>query len=514
MDRYDSIVIGAGHNGLVCAAILARGGHKVLLLEAAPAPGGLAGTREFHPGFRSSVAHSIGHFPDAVARELNLGAHGYDPWHTRLALIGLGESNQHVTLGTDAVAGVSDADTQAYRDYMRQMATYADALQPFWLKTMPRIGPGNAGDLLTLAQLAWSLRSLGRKDMAEFLRIASLPARDLVEERFVSELLRASLCWDGLIGSRMAPRSPNSAVLMLLYRMAESNRGMHAIPAGGVAGLIAALVKSAVGHGVEIRCGTPVREIRVAAARHGPAATGVTTMDGEQIAAKQVVSATDPQRTFIELVGVRHLDIGFTNRIRRLRSDGLVGKLHLALDGLPTFSGLATPLGRLLIAPNMDAIEFAYDDSKYGRSSADPVLEIVLPSIADPSLAPSGKHVLSAHVMYIPRHRKGGWNNDARHAVAERCIERIARYAPGIRQQIEHVEFLTPADLESAYRVTGGHWHHTEFAMDQMLMMRPTYDAAQYRTPIESLYLCGAGCHPAGDLTGAAGYNAAREMLA
>jgi phytoene dehydrogenase-like protein len=181
---------------------------------------------------------------------------------------------------------------------------------------------------------------------------------------------------------------------------------------------------------------------------------------------------------------------------------------------LPEFPGLGRPDGRLLIAPDVDALEFAFDDSKYGRCSAEPVMEIVLPSHVDPSLAPAGKHVLSAHVMYIPRHLKGGWNESAKEAIAERCIDRLARYAPGIRAQIEHCEFLTPADLETEYRVTGGHWHHTEFAMDQMLMMRPTYDAAQYRTPINGLFLCGAGCHPGGDLTGAPGYNAAREILA
>ncbi|MEO1246731.1 MAG: NAD(P)/FAD-dependent oxidoreductase [Pseudomonadota bacterium] len=513
MDRYDSIIVGAGHNGLVCAALLARGGQKVLVLEAAAAPGGLAATREFHPGYTASVAHSISGFSAAVSRDLELSSYGYNPGENPLPLIGLSESQEHVTVSRDSVSGVSDADSRAYRDYRRRMAKFADALKPFWSKTMPRIGPGSLRDLLTFAHMGWSIRKLGKSDMQEFMRVASLPARDLMEEQFSSELLKASLSWDGLIGSRMAPRSPNSSVLMMLYRMAEDGRGLHSIPAGGASGLIAALQRCAEAAGAEIRCGTAVRKIAVDGGESGLTATGVTTAAGEQIAAERVVSAADPQRTFIDLVGVEHLDIGFTNRVRRLRCDGLVGKLHLALDGVPEFTGLDAPRGRLLIAPNVDAIEFAYDDSKYGSCSAEPVMELTLPSLCDSSLAPAGSHVLSAHVMYVPARLKGGWTDAARQAICERSIARIERYAPGIRDLIVGQEFLTPADLESDYRVTGGHWHHTEFAMDQMLMMRPTYGAAQYRTPVPGLFLCGAGCHPGGDLNGLAGYNAAREIL-
>ena len=208
-----------------------------------------------------------------------------------------------------------------------------------------------------------------------------------------------------------------------------------------------------------------------------------------------------------------NLEIGFTNRIRRLRCDGYVAKLHLALNGLPEFSGLANPDGRMIIAPDMDTIEFAFDDAKYGECSKQPVMEIVLPSMHDASLAPAGQHVLSAHVMYAPYRLTGGWNDAARDSFCERAIDTIARYAPGIREQIIHQELLTPLDLERNYGVTGGHWHHTEFALDQALMMRPTYAAAQYSTPLPGLYLCGAGCHPGGDLAGGPGHNAAREIL-
>ena len=229
--------------------------------------------------------------------------------------------------------------------------------------------------------------------------------------------------------------------------------------------------------------------------------------------ADRVVSAADPHTTCFDLVGGQNLEIECTNRTRRLRCDGYVAKLHLALDGLPAFDGLERPDGRMIIAPDMDSIEFAFDDAKYGESAGQPVMEIVIPSLQDASLAPNGQHVLSAHVMYVPYRLKGGWTDEAREALCERAIDTIARYAPGIRKQILHRDLLTPLDLERTCNVTGGHWHHTEFAMDQMLMMRPTYDAAQYSTPIPGLYLCGAGSHPGGGLMGGPGHNAAPGIL-
>jgi len=512
-DKYDSIIIGAGHNGLVCAAYLAKSGQRVLVLEASSAPGGLAAKREFHPGFHSSVAHSVSHFSQKVASDLDLAAHGFENTAQPLRMIGLSAGEEHVVLRQGSLNGPGAGDIASYEDYSRLMHRFADALNPFWLKTMPRIGIGSLKDMMTFAHVGLNIRRLGKDDMREFMRIAALPARDLLDEFFDNEVLKAMLSWDGLIGSRLAPRSPNSAVLMMLYRMAGETRGAHAIPACGIDGIVSALSASAKASGAEIRCAATVGRILIEGSTDGLLATGVQLTDGEKIAADRVISATDPQRTFLDLVGVEHLEIGFTNRIRRLRCDGYVAKLHLALDGLPAFKGLDRPDGRLIVASNMDAIEFAFDDAKYGECSAEPVMEIILPSLHDSSLAPEGKHVLSAHVMYVPHDLTGGWSDSARDQVRERTIDAIAEYAPGIRQQILHSELLTPADLEQHYRVTGGHWHHTDFAMDQMLMMRPTYEAAQYGTPIPGLYLCAAGCHPGGDITGAAGHNAACEIL-
>jgi len=507
LSRYDSIIIGAGHNGLVCATYLARAGQRVLVLESAGTVGGLAANREFHPGFKASIAHRVNHFPKSIARELGLKAHGLKTGDAATPGVGLSPAGKHVYLSGGELQGVSDADSKAYAEYQRQMQRFATALEPFWLKTIPRIGQKNLKDLLSFGHMGLNLRRLGKTDMREFLRVFSLPMRDLMDENFDSEGLKSLLSWDGLIGSKLAPRSPNNAVLTLLYRMAGASMN------GTVSTLVDALETAATTAGVEIRTDAKVQRILIDRSASGLRANGVQMQDGEEIDAHRVVSSADPQTTFLRLVGVENLEIGFTSRINRLRCKGYVAKMHLALNKIPGFTGIEDLGERMIIAPDLDAIEFAFDDAKYGMWSEHPVMEITLPSVHDASLAPSGRHVLSAHVMFVPYELKGGWNVAARDELGERIIDAIEPYAPGIRASIIGRELLTPADLERVYGVTGGHWHHTEMALDQMLMMRPTYEAAQYSTPIPGLYLCGAGSHPGGDLTGAAGHNAAREIL-
>ena len=506
MNRFNSIIIGAGHNGLVCAAYLAKKGQRVLLLESSDRLGGLAASREFHPGFRTSVAHSIYHFPQKIVKDLDLESFGFVASSQRLPTIGLSKDGNHVVVHKDTVSGVGESDINAYQHLSRLMQRFADMLKPFWLKTIPRISLHSLTDLFTFGHMGLSVRMLGKTDMREFLRITALPPRDLMDENFQNEMLKAILSWDGLIGSKLAPRSPNHAVLAMLYRRAGEQHD-------SVGGLIEALHGATSASGVDIRTGTAVERILIHADDKGLAAEGVQLANGEMIMADRVISAADPQTTFLKLVGAENLEIEFTNRIRRLRCEGYVAKLHLALSELPNFTGLVKPAGRMIIAADMDAIEFAFDDAKYGECSQQPVMEIVIPSLYDPSLAPAGQHVLSAHVMYAPYRLKGGWNEAAREVFTQRVIDTLACYAPGLREQILHHELLTPQDLEQDYNVTGGHWHHTEFALDQILMMRPTYEAAQYSTPLSGLYICSAGCHPGGDLTGGPGHNAAREIL-
>ena len=513
MQHYDTIVIGAGHNGLVCAAYLAAAGQNVLVLEAADAAGGLASTREFHPGFRVSVAHTLNHFAPEVAAELKLSHHGFTDVGPPLPTIGLGAGGDHVQVAADAVIGVPDRDATRYRDYVAQMRRFANALRPSWLKTMPRVGNNSLRELLTFAQVGLKLRLLGKKDMREFLRVAALPARDLMDENFDDDLLKATLAWDGLIGSRQAPRSPNNTVLTMLYRMIGEHGGAHSLPAGGVEALVEALVSAAREAGAELRLGSAVDRLLVHGDENGLRVNGVKLANGEQIAAARVVSAADPRQTFLQLLGVEHLEIEFSNRINRLRCHGYVAKLHLALSGLPEFTGLDRPDGRMIIAPTMDTLEFAWDDAKYGRLPEQPVMEVMIPSLHQPSLAPRDQHVLSAHAMYVPYELSGGWNEEARATLQSRLLDTLCQYAPSLREHILHAQLLTPADLETDWNLSGGHWHHGELAMDQMLMMRPTYEAAQYATPVPGLYLCSAGSHPGGGIVGAAGRNAAREIL-
>ena len=513
MHHYDTIIIGGGHNGLVCSAYLAKKGHHVLVLEASDNLGGLAETREFHPGFKASVAHSISNFSTKVAKDLNLSAYGFTSGATPLTTVGLNASGEHVTLNGLGVEGVGVEDVESYKEYRQVMQKFTNLLHPFWHKTMPRIGDNSLPSRMTFGQLVLKLRLLGKEDMGEFMRIATLPARDLMDENFDSDLLKAVLSWDGLIGSKMAPRSPNATVLSLLYRMTGEHGGAHIIPAEGIESLFIALKEAAERAGAEIRTGTRVSRILIQADESGLKTNGVKLASGETITANRVVSTTDPKRTFLELVGIENLEIEFTNRIRRLRSEGYVAKLHLALNGVPKFTGLDKPDGRLIIAPNLDAIEFAFDDAKYGECSKQPVMEVVIPSLHNESLAPVGQHVLSAHVMYVPYELKSSWTDQTRAVLQEKVIDTLSIYAPDIKEHILYSEVLTPLDLEQRHGVTGGHWHHTELSLDQMFMMRPTYEAAQYATPIPGRYVCGAGSHPGGGLVGASGHNAAHEML-
>ncbi len=483
------------------------------MLEASDNLGGLAETREFHPGFKASVAHSISNFSTKVAKDLNLSAYGFTSGAAPMTTVGLNASGEHVTLTGLEVEGVGVEDVESYKEYRQVMQKFTNLLHPFWHKTMPRIGDNSLPSRMTFGQLGLKLRLLGKEDMGEFMRIATLPARDLMDENFDSDLLKAVLCWDGLIGSKMAPRSPNATVLSLLYRMTGEHGGAHIIPAEGIESLFIALKETAERAGAEIRTGTRVSRILIQADESGLKTNGVKLASGETITANRVVSTTDPKRTFLELVGIENLEIEFTNRIRRLRSEGYVAKLHLALNGVPKFTGLDKPDGRLIIAPNMDAIEFAFDDAKYGECSKQPVMEVVIPSLHNESLAPVGQHVLSAHVMYVPYELKSSWTDQTRAVLQEKIIDTLSIYAPDIKEHILYSEVLTPLDLEQRHGATGGHWHHTELSLDQMFMMRPTYEAAQYATPIPGLYVCGAGCHPGGGLVGASGHNAAHEML-
>ncbi|MBV8910388.1 MAG: NAD(P)/FAD-dependent oxidoreductase [Gammaproteobacteria bacterium] len=508
------IVVGGGHNGLTCATYLARSGRRVLVLEAAERLGGAAVTREFTPGFRTSAcAHLLHLMPAALMRELSLASHGLRFAAADLPTVALAEDSRHLPLGragSAALATRSARDATALGEWRTLLTRFAHALHPVLTRTPPRLGSDARPDTYGLLELGWRIRRLGRRDMRELLRIGGMCVHDLLEERFELPLLKGALALDAVLGTNYGPRSPGT-VLSLLYRVAAS-RGADslALPRGGLGAVAEALAAAARAAGAEIRVASPVSRILV----RGDRVAGVVLASGEEIGATTVVSSADPRSTFLGLLGSEHLDAGFVRRVSQLRSRGLAAKLHLALDRLPAFPGLETAQlnGRLLVAPSADYIERAYNHSKYNECSQAPMLEISVPTLADPDLAPPGKHVMSVIAQYAPYTVAGGWEGQRR-AFGDRIVDTLTAFAPQLRECIVASELLTPQDIEREFRIHGGHWHHAELALDQFLMVRPVPGAAQYRTPVPGLFLCGAGCHPGGGVMGLPGRNAARAMM-
>jgi phytoene dehydrogenase-like protein len=513
--RHDCIVIGGGHNGLTCAAYLARAGRSVLVLEAAAQLGGAAVTREFAPGFRvSACAHLLHLMPGSLMSELGLAAHGLKLAAERMPTVALAADGAHLTLDDPAGGvprGCTPADAAAYGAYRERLQRLAAALAPVLGITPPRLATSAWADRRTLLGLAWRLRTMGRRDMRELLRIGGMCVHDLLEEHFEAPLLKGALAFDAVLGSNYGPRSPGT-VFTLLYRLAGAagEGGALAQPAGGLGAVSQALAGAAAAAGAEIRTGASVARIVVRADR----AVGVVLESGEEILAGAVVSSADPKTTFLRLLGPEHLDAGFVRRIVHVRARGLAAKLHVGLDGPPQFTGLgATGLrGRLLWAPSPEHIERAYNHSKYGEFSSAPMLEITVPTAADTTLAPHGSHVISVIAQYAPYGLAAGWTS-AREPFTRLLLDTLEALAPGLRARVRHAELLTPTDIEREFRISGGHWHHAELALDQFFMLRPVPGVAQYRAPVDGLYLCGAGCHPGGGVMGIAGRNAARALM-
>jgi phytoene dehydrogenase-like protein len=522
-EMRDVLIIGGGHNGLVTAFYLAKAGFKPLVLEGRPQVGGCAITDEFHPGFRcSTLAHNTGPLHPGVMRDMQLARHGLKLVTPEVNTVSLTPDGRALVLYSDAkkaaqeIGQWSAKDATAYGDFGAALAKIGKVIGEALALTPPNIDNPSSGDLWGMLKTGRSARNLGKKDLYRVLRWGPMAVADLVAEFFDTEPLRATIAARGIFGTFLGPWSAGSALVLLLRAAADpSPAGGIQFTVGGAGAITKAMAAAAKEAGAEIRTDAAVTEIRV---KDG-VATGVVLASGEEISAKAVVSNADPKRTLMRLVDPAHLTPDFVQKIKNYRSLGTVAKINLALSALPEFPSLKAKSngnllqGRIQISPEIDYLERAFDESKYGNFSRSPYLEIALPSLSDPTLAPTGQHVMSVYMQYAPYNLKNSDWETQRSALGETVVKTIAQYAPNFPELVLHHQIITPKDLEETYGLTGGQIYHGELALDQFFTMRPLLDWARYKTPIDRLFLCGNGTHPGTGLTGASGVNAAREIL-
>ena len=521
-ERRDIVIIGGGHNGLVTAFYLAKAGFKPLVLERRQQLGGAAVTDEFSPGFRcSTLAHTAGSIRPEVFRDMALDRHGLKLITSEIAAVALTPEGRALTLYNDVnkssreIAGFSQKDARNYPEFQESLGKMGKVIGDALALTPPNIDDPSRSDLWGMLQTGRAIRKLGKKDMFRLLRWGPMAVADLVAEYFETELLRATVAARGIFGTFLGPWSAGSS-LVLLIRAAGDNHpaGSSVFASGGVGSVTQAMASAAKQAGAEIRTGVDVRQVRI---KDG-AATGVVLANGEEISARAVISNADPKRTFLKLVDPTHLTPDFVQKTKNYRMPGTVAKVNLALSGLPEFTALKGAANgalksRIHIGPEIDYLEHAFDDSKYGNFSRQPYLEVTIPSLVDPSLAPAGKHVMSIYVQYAPfKLKEGDWDSQ-RGALGDTVVNTIAQYAPNLPSLVTDGQIITPKDLEETYGLTGGHIFHGELALDQFFTMRPLLDWARYRTPIANFHLCGSGTHPGAGLTGGSGANAAREIV-
>jgi len=520
-EKRDVVIIGGGHNGLVAAFYLAKAGFKPLILERRAQPGGAAITEEFHPGFNcSTLAHSAGPIRPDIASAMQLEKHGLKLITPEIGVVSLTPDGRALMLYNDAqktareIAKFSPKDAAKYPELQESIRKIGSVIGDALKLTPPNIDDPSNTDLWGMLQTGRALRKLGKKDLYRLLRWGPMAIADLAAEYFDTDLLRATVAARGIFGTFLGPWSAGSALVLLLRGAGDPRpAGSAHFAAGGIGSVTQAMASSAKAAGAEIRTGAEVAEIRVI----DGAATAVILQSGEEIPAKAIISNADPKRTLLELVDPTHLAPDFAQKLQHYRMMGTVAKVNLALSGLPDFSALnngssAALTGRIQISPGIDYLERAFDESKYGDFSKQPYLEIAIPSLTDPSLAPSGQHVMSVYMQYAPYKLKADWNTQ-RGPLGDAVVKTIARYAPGLPELILARQVITPKDLEDTYGLTAGQIFHGELALDQFFTMRPLLDWARYRTPIANLYLCGSGTHPGAGLTGGSGANAAREIL-
>jgi phytoene dehydrogenase-like protein len=521
---HDIIIIGGGHNGLVAACYLAKAGLKTLVLERRHTIGGGAITEEFHPGFRcSTLSQTVGPLLPHVRTDLQLERNGLELIAPDVRVTALDEAGRSISLYNDPartaheLTTLSAKDANSYPDFARSVAVIGRMLAPLLAMTPPTIEKPTPGELWNLGKLGLSFRGLDKRDAYRLLRWGPMAVADLVAEWFETELLRAMIAARGIFGAFAGPWSAGTSTGILWQAAMD---GQATAPStfvkGGLGGLTQVLATVARNAGVEIRTEAEVEKIVIA----GGKTSSVVLAGGDEIPARAIVSNADPRNTFLKLVDPVDLDPNFLSKVQNYRAVGTVAKVNIALSALPAFTavkndpaGNAKLFGRIHIGSSIDYLERAFDAAKYGDYSAQPYLDITIPSLTDPSLAPDGAHVMSIHVQYAPYKLKEGDWNLRRDELGDNVVNVLSEYAPNLKELMVARQVITPLDLEERYGLSGGHIFHGEQTLDQFFTFRPIIAWAQYRTPIKGLYLCGAGTHPGGGVTGGSGANASREII-
>jgi len=523
MPKYDAIIVGGGHNGLVTAAYLARAGRTVLVLERRELVGGCAVTEELWPGYRvSSAAYLTSLMQERIVRELELERFGYRVDAKDPAFFSAFPDGRHFFMWQDRaqtlaeIARFSRRDAEVYPAYEDLIERISKVVEGLLLTTPPNFPPQTGFDFIDYLKLAGRLRGLNARDVVALVKIFTQSAAEFLDEWFESEQVKVTLATDGVIGANGGPRSPGTAYILLHHCMGgvAGHRGLWGFVRGGMGAVSEAIAASARAQGAEIRTKAPVAKVTVRSGR----AQSVVLENGEEIEGGVIASNLDPKLTFLRLVDERDLEPEFLTAIRHFRIEGTSCKINLALNGLPEFTaypGAPGPHHRatMHICPSIDYVERAWDDAKYGRASERPLLELTIPTLYDPSLAPPGKHVMGIFLQYAPYSLREGTWEQLREPFGDRVISLIEEYAPNFRRLVEHRQVLSPLDLERRFGITGGNIFHGEMSLDQMFVMRPVAGWARYRTPVKGLFLCGSGAHPGGGVMGAPGFNCAREML-
>ena len=519
---YDAIVIGAGHNGLVAAAYLARAGKRVLVLERRDRVGGAAVTEEPYPGFKFSVfSYVVSLLRPEVIRDLELPRHGLEILPLESTLTPLPEGNYLATWSDhdktrQELYRHSPRDAEAYDEYGRLMLHMAMAVRPILGMVPPDPAGLSPRDLLGLLKLGRHFRGLGPDRFHALYKLMTMSSADYLEEWFETEVLKATKAASGIIGTFLGPRSPGTAYVLLHHYMGEIDGAFRAwgFARGGTGAISEAIASAAREFGAEIRLEAPVARVLVKNGR----ARSVVLANGDELRARVVISGLDPRRTFIGLLEEGTLPEEFTDAIRRFKFRGSSGKVNLALSELPSFTclpGVGPHLrGAISISPSVEYLERAYDDAKYGAYSRRPYMDVVIPSMIDPGMAPPGRHVMSIFVQYAPYQLTGGWTDARREAFGDAVIDTLAQYAPNLPRAILHRQVITPADIERITGLSEGNIFQGELSLHQLFFLRPAPAWSRYRTPVRGLYQCGAGTHPGGGIMGASGRLAAGAVLA